>query len=254
MGKGVTANEHLAYHRLFNHRILCLHLLHTLLAQTDVEHAQLTDKDLVLGEQERQLGLLQGQRGMGADDVGTNIIGVVLGHQTRGHVDTDNLGRRGVDVFHQRGKATGQRFVEPRTEESVNHQHVGLQLGRVELFNHLHECFQLLGFLQPLLVGGTVGCKMPADIEKVSTHLIVLLSQQTRHGKGVAAIVSWSGKDNDRGCIRVFLDDGLSQRLSRTLHEIETRNGLVLDGVFVQLMYLSTSKYLHLTAKIRNNS
>ena len=114
---------------------------------------------------------------MGADDVGTDVVGVVFRHQARRYVDADNLGRRGIDIFHQRGKATCQRLVQTRSEESVNHHHVRFQLGWVEFLNHLHKLLQLLHLLQPLLVGSTVTC--PNDINKAEVKDELKLAEKT---------------------------------------------------------------------------
>ena len=170
---------------------------------------------------------------MGADDVGTDVVGVVFRHQTRRHVDADNLGRRGIDIFHQRGKATCQRLVQTRSEESVNHHHVRLQLGWVEFLNHLHKLLQLLHLLKPLLVGSTVRREVSTDVKEKSTHPVVLLCQQTGYGKCVATVIARTGKHHDGRRVRVFLYDGLRNRLGRTLHKIEARNGLVLNSVSV---------------------
>ena len=75
----------------FDKRIVGLNLLYALLTEADVQHLQPSDILLVLGEEKRQLFLLQGQRQVGTDDVGADVIGVVVGHQTRRDVDTDNL-------------------------------------------------------------------------------------------------------------------------------------------------------------------
>ena len=99
MGKGGTVQQTGAYITRINHGERSLDFRHTLFAQLDVEHTQLSDKRLVLWEEERELGLLKGQRHGGSDDIGANVIGVVLGHQTRRYVNTDNLGLRGIDIL-----------------------------------------------------------------------------------------------------------------------------------------------------------
>ncbi len=54
-----------------------------------------------------KLLLLQGQREVGTDDVGMDVIGVVLAHQTGRQVDTYHLGCTLVDVFHHGSKTSG---------------------------------------------------------------------------------------------------------------------------------------------------
>ena len=112
MGEGIAAEQAGADVVLLDDGILAVNLLDSLQAQSDVEYAELTDDRLELREQKCQLGLLERQRMGGPDDVGADIVGVVLGHQTRGNVDADDFCGRGVDILDQRGKATGQRFVE----------------------------------------------------------------------------------------------------------------------------------------------
>ena len=63
-------------------RIVGLDLVDALLTQTDIQHLQAPDILLVLWEEERQFLLLQSQCEVGTYDVRTDIIGVVVGHQS----------------------------------------------------------------------------------------------------------------------------------------------------------------------------
>ena len=101
------------------------------------------------------------------NDVGTHVVRVVLRHQTRRNVDGNHLGWRRVDILDQRSKATSQRFVEARAEESVDDQHIGFEDGRIELFNDFDELLDALVVLKTLLVGSTVGRKTATNIKEV---------------------------------------------------------------------------------------
>ena len=72
-----------------------------LLTQSNVECSQSADKLLVFREEKRELGLLQRQCDRCPDDVRADIVGIVFTHQARRHVDSHDLSRRSIDVFHQ---------------------------------------------------------------------------------------------------------------------------------------------------------
>ena len=116
MGIGTTGQHQLAHVVFLDNGVLRIQLPHTLLAQTDVEHAEVAYKLLILREEERQLDLLEGQRMVSTDDVGTHVVRVVLRHQTRWNVDADYLGWRSVDIFHERGESSCKRLVKSGTE------------------------------------------------------------------------------------------------------------------------------------------
>ena len=123
VGKRVALQQAWAHVVLLQQRVVGINLLHALFAQSDIQHLQFADEYLVFGEQERQLWQLQCQRHIGTDNVGSYIVSVVFGHQSRWHIDTYHLSGRCVDVFHERRETTGQRLVDARSEQSVNHQH-----------------------------------------------------------------------------------------------------------------------------------
>ena len=75
---------------LFEHHELGIHFADTFFAEADVENLQFADELLVLGEEECQFLLLEGKRHVSPDDIGTHVIGVVFGHESRRHVDTDD--------------------------------------------------------------------------------------------------------------------------------------------------------------------
>ena len=91
---------------------LCIGAGNILLRQAYVEHSQLSQEVLVVGQQHRKFLLTKCQREVGFDDICTDIIGIVLGHESRRNVDAHHLALRLVDVLHQRREATRQRFVQ----------------------------------------------------------------------------------------------------------------------------------------------
>ena len=82
VGKRTTRLNHLANVVLLQHRVVGIEFLDTLLAQSDVEHLQSAYIRLVLLKEEGELHVLQCQRQVGMDDIGTYIIGIVLRHQS----------------------------------------------------------------------------------------------------------------------------------------------------------------------------
>ena len=136
VGEGRTLEEHGAYLSFLNNGIVGFYLVNTFLTQTDVQYAQLSYKRLVLREEESQFRLLKCQRKIGMDDIGTDIISIVLRHQTGGYVNGHNIRSRTVNVLDQGGKTACQRLVESRTEKSVNHQHSFFQVGRIEFLRY----------------------------------------------------------------------------------------------------------------------
>ena len=101
MGEGVAPEQSRTDVALFKHGVVGVNLGDALLAQPDVEHAEVADERLVLGKEHAQLLMLQRQCHVGSDDVRTYIICIVLGHQARRDVDADDFGRRGIDVLDQ---------------------------------------------------------------------------------------------------------------------------------------------------------
>ena len=82
VGIAVAPHEQGTYLGFLDDVVLGVSLTDALGADSDVKHAQLTDIRLVLREEECELGLLQGERQVGLDDVGTDVVGVVLAHQS----------------------------------------------------------------------------------------------------------------------------------------------------------------------------
>ena len=65
-------------------------MLHSFTAQTNVKYAYLTEEYLVHGEVEGEFRLLQCERQVSANDIGADIVCVVLCHQSRRYVNADN--------------------------------------------------------------------------------------------------------------------------------------------------------------------
>ena len=245
VGEGAAGAKHRTHLRRISNGVLCVLSVHAFLAQPYVELLHLAHELLVLGKEERQLQLVERQRDVGPDDVRAYIICIVLGHETRGHVDAHHLGGRAVDVFHQRGEATGKGLAQPRAKETIDHQHSFFQAGRVELLRHLGEQLPSAPVPQTLLVLSTVGREMIRDVEQERVDGIARLAKQTRHGEGIAAVVARTGKHHDGHRRRPPTGDGIDNGTRRTLHKVYRLYRLVFNGELVQLLYLRTSKNLH---------
>ena len=140
---------------LFKYSALALRVLDEFLGKTDIEYAHSAQILLVVSHQHSKFLLLQGKGQIGTDDIGVDIIGIVLGHQTRRDVDAYYLGRTLVDIFHHCSKSASQWLVESASEETIHHQRFSIQLRRVQVGGYLSK-FHSLCIQQTLLVGKTV--------------------------------------------------------------------------------------------------
>ena len=100
VSKGIAAHQTAAHLLFLNDVVNGVHLGDAFLTETNVEHAELSDEGLILSKEERELGLLQGQRQRGTNDVRAYIISIIFRHQTGRHVEAHHLGRRAVDILH----------------------------------------------------------------------------------------------------------------------------------------------------------
>ena len=91
MCEWIAWQQPLADVTLFEQGVVGVNLISPLFAQSDVEHLQLSYELLVLSEKERELLMLERECHIGTDDVGADIIGVILGHKSGRNVDADNL-------------------------------------------------------------------------------------------------------------------------------------------------------------------
>ena len=90
------------------------------------------------------------------------------------------------------------------------------------------------------------------DIEQVYSYLIALVCEHSCYSKCVAAIVARPGKHHDGSIRSPSLCNGMSDGLGCPLHQVNRRDGFVLNGVFVMLVNLSRGENLHNDAKIQN--
>ena len=150
---------------LFDERELRVGAGNELLRKTDVEHANLAEIRLVVGQEHRQFQVAERQRQVGLDDVGTHVVGVVLGHQSRRNVDAHDLAGRLVDVFRQRRETTRKRFVQSRTKKSVDDERISIEFRRVEVERHLREILDTVAVAQPFFVNRALVRQIVVDIE-----------------------------------------------------------------------------------------
>ncbi len=194
--------------------------------------------------------MLYGEGQVGVDDVGVDIISIVLAHQSRRQVNADHLTRTLVDILDQRGETAHEGLVEPRAKETVHHHRVGIERRRVEAERDFRELHLAL-LHEAVAIGGAVGRQLVMDVKQIGRHLIAGIGEQPRHGKGVAAVVARTGKDDHGRAVGPLFHDGSGEGLGGTLHEIDALYGFVLYRILVKLMYLSSSKYLHTSAKVQ---
>ena len=108
---------------------------------------------------------MQGEGEVGTDDVGADVVGIILAHQTGRQVDAHDLCRTLVDVFHHGSESARQRLVESAAEETIHYEHSRLELGRVEVDGYLGKLLDALTLDDSFLVGGTVGRELVVHIE-----------------------------------------------------------------------------------------
>ena len=250
VGKVATGLHQQADVVLFENAEFAFRLLDEFRRESDIQYLQSSQVYLVVCQHHRQLLLLQGQRQVGTDDVGCDVVGVVFRHQTRWQVDAHHLGCTLVDVFYQGRKTACQRFVQSAAKEAVYYEHAGFQLRRVEVDAYLGKLLGAFALDESLLVAGTVGRELVVDVKQENVNLITIFSQHSCHGKRIASVVAWSCENDHRSTVRPFLLDGTCQRLSGTFHEVERSDWFMLNGVFIQLMYLSTSENLHVFVRL----
>ena len=148
-----------------------------LFAQADVQQVPLAHELLVLGKEESQLGQLQAERYIGADDVCPYIICILFAHQSRRDVDGDYLRGRGINVLHYCGKTTAQRLVEPAAEESVHYYRLFRQHRRDELRGHFVEVHFSL-FEKTVFVRCTIGGEFSFDVQQIDGQPVAAFRQQ----------------------------------------------------------------------------
>ena len=155
-----------------------------------------------------------------------------------------------VDILDQRGEATHEGLVESRPKEAVHDHRVGIELRRVEVDRYFRELHLSL-FHEPVTVSGAVVRQLVVNVKQIDRHLIAGIGEQARHGKGVATVVARTGEDHHWRAVGPLLHYGGGEGLRGTLHEVDALHGLVLYRVLVKLMNLSSSKYLHTSAKVQ---
>ena len=164
------------------HVLVCDHkvgrgrLLHDRRVQSDGERLPAAHVGLVLWQQHGQLGELEGERHLGADDALGVVAQVVLAEEAGGHIDGHDGGVGLVDVAHHGGVSARKRSVEARSEEAVDHHVVFGERGRLKVVDHLVEAHLLVG-QDALLVLLTVGREALAGVEEVDLCAIRLLGQ-----------------------------------------------------------------------------
>ena len=165
MGEVAARLQELADIFFFEDAATALGALDELRRESDIEHLDSAQILLVVCHHHRQLLLLQGEGEVGTDNVGADVVGVVLAHQTGRQVDAYDLCRTLVDVFHHGSESARQRLVESAAEETIYYEHTCLELRRVEVDGYLGKLLDALTLDESFLVGGTVGRELVVYIE-----------------------------------------------------------------------------------------
>ena len=85
---------------------------------------------------------------------------------------------------------------------------------------------------------------MAGYVEEVGCHIVIPVDEHSGNSQCITAVIARSGKDDDGCRAAPMVGNGLGQRLSCPLHQIDGFYGFMLNGIFVQLMYLNTKNML----------
>ena len=95
---------------------------------------------------------------------------------------------------------------------------------------------------------------MVVYVEEVDRNLEASLCQHACHGQRVATVVAGAGEHDDGREFCPLLSNGCRECLRCPFHEVNRVYRLMLNGIFVKLMNLSTCKYFHSDAKIQKRN
>src|SRR5690349_5067920 len=84
-----------------------------------------------------------------------------------------------------------------------------------------------------------------AKLKDVNDNGVVTLRKQAGDHEAIAAVVSFSAKNGKVPAFVMVLQQPFIAGRSGTLHEVDRRNGFLLNGVFVPGSNLFGSKNLH---------
>ena len=93
--------------------------------------------------------------------------------------------------------------------------------------------------------------KCTLDVEQINRYSVSLVGKHSGYGKGIAAIVARTSKDHHRSESGPCIGDSLGDCRGGALHQVDGANGLMINGIFVELANLSAIKYLHTNAKLQ---
>ena len=73
----------------------------------------------------------------------------------------------------------------------------------------------------PLFVDGTVLREMAGYVEEVGCHIVIPVDEHSGNSQCITAVIARSGKDDDGRRAAPMVGNGLGQRLSCPLHQID---------------------------------
>ena len=100
--------------------------------------------------------------------------------------------------------------------------------------------------LNKVPVAAQTGTIQAAHVQETGATLVEFATPD----ETVAAVVARAGKDDHWCLVAPLLHDGGSEDLGGTFHEVNAPHWFVLYRILIKLMYLSSSKNLHITAKV----
>ena len=90
---------------------------------------------------------------------------------------------------------------------------------------------------------------MAGYVEEVGCHIVIPVDEHSGNSQCITAVIARSGKDDDGRRAAPMVGNGLGQRLSCPLHQIDGFYGFMLNGIFVQLRIAEFGRFFVILQK-----
>ena len=166
MREARTSLEHVNDVGLLNHVIWSFRIAAVGIGELYIEHLHTSHIGFVLSKEKSKFVELKRKRIVGLHHVGHHIGCIVLGHESRRHINRHHFSFRRIDILHNGSKSTHQRSRQACTEQTVNHHIAGCYHWRHEIRCNLVE-IDCRTMAHTVFVCHTVGRQIVAYIEQI---------------------------------------------------------------------------------------
>ena len=149
-----------------------------------------------------------------------------------------------VDVIDHGCKASAQRTIETRSEQTIDDDIMIRQQRGFEIGNDLYK-FHPFHAQQPPLVLVTIRREVIGRVEQVGLHMVGLFMQQAGDGQRIGTIVALTGKNNHPQRTGIVATELVHKGTGCPFHKIDRTDRLMLDRIFVKILDFISCKYLH---------